>query len=161
PDMKATKRSARETRARIRRQAIAGSEAIRVVPTHPSKPTVRLDELAIGGEPAGRDLFDGKPRLAPADVALTYRGWPLLTQVEVLTIFWGAGWSTGPRSRDLMDRIQRFFVDILAGPVIDQLAEYSVPGQEIGHGSLLGAKAIAADAPRGSVTDSAIKARIK
>src|SRR5947209_7236285 len=40
-------------------------------------------------------------------------------------------------------------------------AEYSVPGQAIGRGSFIGTKVISANAPAGSVSDSAIRAQLK
>jgi len=50
---------------------------------------------------------------------------------------------------------------MLTSSLIDQLAEYNVPGQAIGHGSFIGKKEISANAPSGSVADSAIQAQLK
>ncbi|HET7872667.1 MAG TPA: hypothetical protein VFL42_09160, partial [Terriglobales bacterium] len=50
---------------------------------------------------------------------------------------------------------------IVASPLIEQLAEYNVPGQAIGHGSFIGTNVISANAPGGSITDSAIRAQLK
>jgi hypothetical protein len=110
---------------------------IRVVPLHHPKPVV------------------------PASVKLTYRNGPLITNVEVYTIFWGNLWGSTPTSTDLMSRLNKFFADIVVSSAIDQLAEYSVPGQAIGHGSFIGTKVISANAPVGSVTDSAIHTQLK
>ena len=45
--------------------------------------------------------------------------------------------------------------------MIDQLAEYNVPGQAIGHGALIGTKIITLNAPVGSVTDSQLRTQLK
>src|SRR5882724_4678412 len=62
---------------------------------------------------------------------LTYRGGPLLTSVEVFTVFWGAAWSQSPQSV-VMKNMNLFFDYILASALMDQLCEYSVPGKNIG-----------------------------
>src|SRR5947209_19701560 len=95
------------------------------------------------------------------DARLTYRNGPLLANVEVFTVFWGKLWGGTASSRSLMDRINRFFADILVSPLLDQLGEYGVPGKTIGHGSLTGSTAISANAPAGSVTDSALKQQLR
>jgi hypothetical protein len=75
---------------------------------------------------------------APSAVAaaaphLTYRNGPLLGAVQVFTIFWGSAWQQ-PSNSDLLKRINQFLDYILTSQLIDQLGEYSVPGQAIGHG---------------------------
>jgi len=87
---------------------------------------------------------------------LTYRGGPLLTNVEVFTIFWGTDWQQ-PTNAPLIAEINSFFDDILASSLIDQLAEYDVPGKSIGRGVLLGTNTFAESSPGKSVTDSAIQ----
>lgn len=129
--MKKTKKIVKRTKK------FARGEYIRVVPLHHPKPA------------------------APASPELTYRNGPLITNVEVFTIFWGNLWGSTPTSTDLMNKLNKFFVDIVVSSVIDQLAEYSVPGQTIGHGSFVGAKAINANAPVGSVTDSTIRTQLR
>jgi hypothetical protein len=77
-------------------------------------------------------------REAPATpVNLTYRGGHLLTNVEVVLTFWGDVWTQQPQS-DLVQEIGQFFNVILSSQLMDQLAEYSVPGKTIGHGQLVG-----------------------
>ena len=73
---------------------------------------------------------------APA-VQLTYRGGPLLGSVKVFTVFWGKVWQTSPNS-DVAKQINQFFAFVVSSALIDQLAEYNVPGQSIGHGSFIG-----------------------
>jgi hypothetical protein len=91
---------------------------------------------------------------------LTYRGGALIQNVEVFTAFWGNKWGS-PNSADTIGKLNKFFTDILTSPLIDQLAEYNVPGQTIGHGSLIGTKVITQNAPATSVTDSAIQTQLK
>ena len=59
------------------------------------------------------------------------------------------------------NRLNRFFTDILVSPLIDQLAEYGVPGQAIGHGSFIGTKLISDNAPVGSVPDLVISRQLE
>jgi hypothetical protein len=92
---------------------------------------------------------------APPD--LSYRGGPLLENVRVFTIFWGGQWDGLPTAQALMARLNRFFMDIVASPLMEQLAEYSVPGKPIGPGTFLGSRVVAALTPAGSVTDSEIR----
>src|ERR1700681_3069561 len=59
---------------------------------------------------------------APAALPkLTYRNGPLLTAVEVFTIFWGPAWQTTQAA--LATQINGFFDFILTSPLIDQLDE--------------------------------------
>jgi hypothetical protein len=112
-------------------------EHIRVVPLHHPKPA------------------------APTGAKLTYRNGLLIANVEVFTIFWGNLWGSTPTSTDLMNKLNKFFADIVVSSAIDQLAEYSVPGEMIGHGSFIGTKLINANAPVGSVTDSVIRTQLR
>jgi hypothetical protein len=107
-------------------------------------------------------LHPGAAQLAAPQPAakLTYRQGPLLTSVHVFTIFWGAGWQQAPQS-DLLTKMNGFFDFILASELMDQLGEYSVPGQKIGHGLLIGTNTLLADAPGKSVQDSAIQQMIQ
>jgi hypothetical protein len=79
----------------------------------------------------------------------------------VFTIFWGGTWGTTPGSTALINKLNRFFADILVSPLIDQLAEFGLPARAIGHGSLVGTNVISAGAPLGSVTDSALQSRLR
>jgi hypothetical protein len=118
-------------------------DAIRIVPLSVAEalrqPTV--EALALG--PA-----------APPQV--TYRNGPLLVAVEVFTIFWGAAWQDAAGSA-MASQINQFFDYILTSALIDQLAEYSVPGKSIGHGKRTGTVTLAAPALKSSVSDTAIQ----
>lgn len=87
---------------------------------------------------------------------LTYRGGPLLTNVEVFTIFWGSAWND-PANSPLTQQINSFFDFILASALIDQLGEYSVSGKTIGRGVLSGTHTDTTSEPGKSVTDAAIQ----
>ena len=63
---------------------------------------------------------------------LSYRGGSLLSSVQVFVFFWGDAWQGARRA--LVQQLNGFFDDMLTSPLIDQMAEYSVPGQAIGHG---------------------------
>lgn len=105
---------------------------IRVVPMHPVK-------------------------AAAASPRLTYRNGPLLTKVEVFTLFWGNGWQKSP----LIQQINDFFSYIVSSSLIDQLSEYSVSGKTIGHGSFIGTKTLTSPAPPKTVQDSDIQKLIQ
>ena len=92
---------------------------------------------------------------APPGPELTYRGGPLLTNVEVFTIFWGSAW-TGAQAA-LATTINDFFDFILTSPLIDQLAEYNVAGQAIGHGKHVGSATVTAGHLGHSISDNAIR----
>jgi hypothetical protein len=93
---------------------------------------------------------------APPAAELTYRGGPLLDAMKVFTIFWGQVWQTSPNS-ELANQINQFFSFAVSSALIDQLAEYNVPGQAIGHGSFIGTVTITQPALANSITDSAIQ----
>lgn len=118
-------------------------DAIRIVPLHVAEaagtPTVEAAKLA--------------PSVAPH---LTYRNGPLLTAVEVFTVFWGAAWQQNPNA-GLLTQVNQFFNFILTSQLIDQLSEYSVPGKSIGHGRHTGTLTITTPTLGHSVTDTAIQ----
>ncbi len=98
---------------------------------------------------------------APAqNPKLTYRGGRLLTSVRVFTFFWGAAWQQDPQS-GLLAQLNGFFDYVLTSPLMDQLAEYSVDGLTIGHGTRTGTATIT-DGPTGSsVTDADVQVFIQ
>jgi hypothetical protein len=115
-------------------------DAIRVVPVH---------GYADFAEPA----HDAPPPPAPH---LSYRGGPLIEAVEVFNVFWGTAWQTPPTA-DLIDSLGAFFADILKSGLIDQLAEYSVDGHQIGHGSYVGSTIVTSPGLGRSVSDTSIQ----
>jgi hypothetical protein len=99
--------------------------------------------------------------LAPAAAAqLTYRNGPLISAVEVFTIFWGSAWKQAPPS-SLIGQLNSFFDVILTSALLDQLTEYHVPRYTITHGRRIGTATITTPALRTSVTDGAIQAMLR
>src|ERR1700676_5436218 len=92
---------------------------------------------------------------APAALPkLTYRNGPLLTTVEVFTIFWGPAWQQGAQGA-MVAQINQFFDFILTSQLIARPSEYSVPGKQIGTGKRTGTLTITTPKLSHSVTDTA------
>jgi hypothetical protein len=127
-----------KTRTRSKSRPTPHPDAIRIVPLH--------------GVP-------GQERLAAAAPKLTYRKGPLMSAVQVFTIFWGDGWKAKPQS-DLIAPLNAFFDFVLTSELIDQLAEYNTPGTKIGHGRRTGTITVPAKLAA-SVTDAAIQTFLK
>src|ERR1700731_1069065 len=83
------------------------NDVIRIVPLH---------------EPEAQALA---PVVAPK---LVYRNGPLITSVEIFTIFWGTTWQQEPLAGILV-RMNEFFDFVLTSSLMDQLSEYGVAGQ--------------------------------
>jgi hypothetical protein len=113
-------------------------EPIRIVPLH---------------VPEGLVTATAAPSKAPH---LTYRNGPLIQNVEVFTIFWGTGWQKAP-ANGLVQQMNEFFGYVLSSALMDQLAEYGVPGQAIGHGKFIGTLSISTPTLKTSVNDTAIR----
>src|SRR5258708_23689045 len=97
------------------------------------------------------------PRIVSAThPELTYRNGPLLTNAEVFTLFWGSAWQAATTS-PLMTHMNDFFDFVLTSKLLDQLAEYNVPGKSIGHGSRTGTTVLTRSEPGKTVTDAAIQ----
>ena len=97
---------------------------------------------------------------APVTAAnLTYRGGPLLSAVQVFNFFWGTAWQVDPLAT-LVQEVNQFFDFVLTSPLMDQLAEYSVPGNAIGHGSRSGAVILSTDPPS-SIADADVQQLIQ
>lgn len=97
------------------------------------------------------------PRIGAAVTPqLTYRNGPLLTNVEVFTVFWGQAWQSAANSA-VAKQMNDFFDFVLTSKLLDQLGEYSVPGKTIGHGSRTGSVTLTTSEPGAKVQDSAIQ----
>jgi hypothetical protein len=116
----------------------ANSDPIRIVP---------LRVLDTTGRPAAAP---------PVPPHLLYRNGPLISNVEVFTIFWGSAWQQ-PANAAIVQRMNDFFDLILTSALMDQLAEYSVPGRPIGHGRRTGTINITTPSLGRSVSDSVIQ----
>ena len=93
---------------------------------------------------------------AATSAQLVYNNGPLLTSVQVFTIFWGTAWQQAPLSNTVQS-INSFFDFILTSSLIDQLVEYSVQGQQIGHGSRIGTTTLTTPTLGTTVADSDIQ----
>lgn len=101
------------------------------------------------------------PRIASVTAPqLTYRGGPLLTSVQVFSIFWGSAWQQ-PENAALTQHMDNFFDFILTSKLIDQLSEYSVPGKSISHGKRIGSLVFTGSEPGKSVSDAKIQSMLK
>lgn len=120
-------------------------DAIRIVPLHlPAGVTAHAAGLAAAPKPK-----------------LTYRGGPLLTAVEVFTVFWGGPWEKAPQAKMAAD-VNAFFTAILQSSLLtQQMAEYSVPKYKVGAGKLIGTATVTKPALGKSVTDSAIQQMLR
>lgn len=127
------------TKPRRKKSRATPGHPIRIVPLH--KPGVAKTAAQVAPQ-------------------LTYRNGPLLTAVEVFTIFWGSAWQQAPQN-DFVDRINQFFDFIVTSPLLDQLAEYNVPGQSIGHGTRIGTTNLTTTEPDSSVQDSDIQTMLQ
>lgn len=116
-------------------------DPIRIVPLH-----VPGHVVQPGGEMA----------VAVPAAQLTYRNGPLISAVEVFTIFWGSAWQAAPQS-GLISQLNQFFDVILTTGLIDQLSEYSVGKYPITYGRRIGSKTITLGSPGTSVTDAVIQ----
>jgi hypothetical protein len=96
-----------------------------------------------------------RPLAAVAGPQLTYRNGPLIANAEVFLIFWGAAWQA-PRN-GVIAQVNQFFDFILTSALMDQMAEYSVPGQAIGHGKRTGTITVTTPAVPSTVHDNAIQ----
>ena len=128
-------------KASPRSLVFAQTDPIRIVPLHLPK-----------------ELTDPTPEVQASATPpqLIYNGGPLLSAVEVFTIFWGSTWNTAPQ-QDLMTTLNHFFDFVLTSELLDQLGEYSVPQYPIKHGKRTGTVVITTPAPRHVITDTAIR----
>jgi acylphosphatase len=104
----------------------------------------------------------GGVREAPAaPTQLTYGNGPLLTNVQIVTVFWGAAWTQAPQNT-LLTQINQFFDFVLTSPLIDLLGQYSAPGKTIGHGSRIGTFTDTSQTGNGThVTDAQVQQKVQ
>lgn len=87
---------------------------------------------------------------------LVYNNGPLIAKAEVFAIFWGTAWQQAALAA-MIPEINNFFDYILTSPLIDQLAEYSVPKYSIQHGKRTGSVALTSPDVSETVDDAAIQ----
>ena len=157
----ALQRSLRRTTPARRRSPASIVDAIRTVPLHAPKPHYTIHELATQlGSGAPSDPFEGHPHVAASTAKLTYRNGPLLQQPQVFSVYWGSSWNRSASAPALRKKIDVFFQDILVSALLDQLTEYNVAGQKLGHGQYLGSTVRIDSAPKNSVSDSAVRTQL-
>ena len=101
------------------------------------------------------------PRIAAAvPPQLTYRGGPLLTAVELFTVFWGKIWRDATETA-LSKQLNEFFDFVLTSKLIGQLAEYNVDGKTISPGARTGSLTLTDSEPGASLEDSAIQETLR
>ena len=124
-------------------------------PIEHDRDAIRIVPLHVPGT-----VLQPTPEAAPAPAAaLTYRNGPLLSAVQVFTIFWGSAWTRAPQA-PMIGQLNQFFDFILTSALIDQLTEYRVPTYPIKHGTRIGTVTTTTPALRTSVTDAAIQAML-
>lgn len=123
------------------------------IPPDRSDP-VRIVPLHVAGE-VGKPTADSLAAAPAATPHLTYRNGPLISSVEVFTMFWGRAWQT--TQSGLATQINQFFDFVLSSALIDQLGEYNVPAYSIGHGKRTGTITITQPQPLRTVHDAALK----
>jgi hypothetical protein len=102
----------------------------------------------------------GAAAVQAAAPQLTYRGGPLIQNVNVFGVFWGAAWQNSPMS-DTAAQVTAFLQYVVASPLIDQLGEYTTSGYTIGHGQVTGTTVVGDPAPASTVDDSDIQALLQ
>jgi hypothetical protein len=105
-------------------------------------------------------LYTAVRGVGAASSQLTYRDGPLLTSVEVFTIFWGKAWQEAANAA-LIKQVNDFFDFVLASSLLDQLDEYSVSGKKIGHGVLTGTRTLTDTEPGKTIADSDIQTKLQ
>lgn len=95
------------------------------------------------------------PSHPPPPNGVQYLGGPLISSVQVYTLFWGAAWQ-GAQS-GLATQLNQFFQFVVTSGLITQLAEYSVPGYPIGFGAFAGSNTITVPAPLAVTSDADIE----
>ena len=122
--------------------------------------------LAVGVDPVRIvPLYRYGGVVAPPEVAavaprFVFGGGPLLGAVEVFTVFWGVWWQSVD-GVGLASELNGFFDVVLTSALIDQLAEYSAVGTEIGHGKRTGSFTVTAPALDSSIADTSIQQQLQ
>jgi len=87
-----------------------------------------------------RDSPKGEAAQAPL---LQYQGGPLLSNVEIMVIYWGSAWASDP----LQPELDKFFGFAVGSSIVGNLSEYSAPGFSIGPGKIMPSQIIPTDPP--------------
>ena len=92
---------------------------------------------------------------------MSYHGGPLLANVQVETVYYGAQWNTDASLIAMRSQINSFFRFVTNSVYVDQLLEYSEPGYIIGRGSFTGENVLGPALAAGStVSDATVRQAI-
>ena len=100
------------------------------VVTPPSDDNTSAALGSVGGAADAATTSSRRPPAA-AGAHLTYYGGPVISNVRVHDVFWGAG-------VQFQSQLDAFFTAITNSPYFDWLDEYATPTQHIGRGSFGG-----------------------
>jgi hypothetical protein len=107
-----------------------------------------------GGFHAMPLMSASKSAVAPAAATrLKYYGGPVLPNVKIFAVYWGA-------STAFQTHLNDFYGSITSSAYFDWLTEYNTPTQTIGHGSFLGSKVITPSVTGTRLKDAQIQAEI-
>ena len=88
---------------------------------------------------------------------LSYTSGPLLTNVQIESVFLGTGWQSQPAATDLTTRLNGFLGNLVTGPYMGLMSEYG-----IGTGNFIGSPSLPTSGPSGGVwNDSAIQTSLR
>jgi hypothetical protein len=98
-------------------------------------------------------LLSGSSQLGSAVANVTYHGGPLLTNVQVESVYYGQPWSTDPTLQQQVQQIDTFLPYFVTSPYFATLKQYNA-----GYGSYLNDVIISQDPPGGqSIDDTQIQ----
>jgi hypothetical protein len=97
------------------------------------------------------------PQSAPAGAKLTYYGGPVIPNVKIVMVTWGAKTSITSEAA-----LEGFYTGVTNSPYMDWLSEYNTSTQSIGRGTFAGAYADASPIPStATIDDSQIQTELK
>ena len=145
------KRAAGTTRAAREAGASEGVAAATVIEaTH--RGIVRKVDPSI--EPTGADLtFNPDYTVTSTDD----KGGRVLTDVEVILVFWGSSWSATPAPSPSRDQYEQAIRGIVTGPYMNELAQY----RGVGQGSVIFSEIFDGSDPVNGYTDSDVVTMLK
>lgn len=124
---------------------IALKEQLSAVQSQPAVDDPGQSQHLIRIVPFGRTSHSGIKSQAPAGAHLTYFGGPVISNIQVVAVFWGPNVNSAITANGGIDQ---FFTDITTSRYFDLLTEYTTAGitgaggttsnQSIGHGTFAG-----------------------
>jgi hypothetical protein len=122
----------------------------------PGQPHLMLTRAQSRGAETQRGGMTVTPDAVPAAAKLTYRGGPIMANVNVNPIYWGNGVQfSGGGSQSL----NAFYAAVIQSPYYDWLNEYNTPTQTLGEGTF-NKSFNYTNGATGSITDSQISSAL-